>query len=74
MKENLIIKQNLKNLLKEYSKKHKISINEIIKKAGINEKLYFQYLSVPNRRIPSIWIAKISKVTNIPANDFFKGI
>ncbi len=65
MNENLIIKQNLKNVIKKSGRKSK----DVIAEAGINEDLFYQYLSVDNRRIPAAWIAKIAKVLNISTDE-----
>jgi len=65
MNENQILKDNLKEVMKKSNKTSK----EILKEAGIREDLFFQYLSVKNRRIPAIWIRRIAKTLNISTDE-----
>ena len=69
MIDNQTIKVNLKNVLKNSNKTTK----QILKEANINPDLYFQYMSVKNRRIPAVWIGKIAQILNISTDKILKG-
>jgi len=67
-----IIKQNLKKVLEENSKKLKKTQKSILEKANINQKLFVLYMGKKNRKIPAKWIASICEVLNVSTDEVLK--
>ena len=41
-------------------------------RVNVTSDLYFQYMSVKNRRIPAVWIGKIAQTLNISTDKILK--
>ena len=64
----------VKSILRDNMKKSNLTIREILKRAGIDENRFHQYMSNKTRKIKFEWILAISNVIDLDLNLLKKAI